>query len=64
MMSIIDLSATLDVVNDKLLLKILKSVGLPSDVTDLIQLWLSNSIYYVNIDGNCSMYYSIELGAI
>ena len=64
MMSSLDLSAAFDVVNVKLLLKRLKIVGLPPDVIDLIQVWLSLRKYYVNIDGKCSMYYELETGII
>jgi hypothetical protein len=64
MMSSLDLSAAFNMVNVKLLVKRLKIVGLPIDVTDLIEIWLSNCKYCVNIDGNCSMYYTLESGIL
>ncbi len=64
MMSSLDLSAAFDVVNVKLHTKRLKIVGLPSDIIDLIQLWLSQRKYSVNINGKCSMYYDLESGTI
>jgi hypothetical protein len=62
MMSSLDLSAAFDAVNIKLLAKRLKIVGLPSDIIDLIQLWLSQRKYFVSINGKCSMYYDLESG--
>ncbi len=59
MMSSLDLSAAFNMVNVKLLVKRLKFVGLPTDVTDLIKIWLTNCKYYVNIDGYCSMYFAL-----
>ena len=41
LMASLDLSAAFDVVNIELLLKRLVIIGLPSDVTDLIGIWLS-----------------------
>ena len=64
MMSSLDLSAAFDVVNVKLLIKRLKIVGLPSDLVDLIQSWLSQRMYSVNINGKYSMYYNLESGTI
>jgi hypothetical protein len=60
MMSNLDLRAAFDVINVKHLAKRLKFVGLPTDVTDLIKIWLANCKFYVNIDGNCSMYFTFE----
>ena len=63
-MSSLDLTAAFDVVNVKLLIKRLKIVGLPSDLVDLIQSWLSQRMYSVNINGKYSMYYNLESGTI
>ena len=64
LMSSIDLSAAFDVVNIKLLLKRLKIIGLPGDLIDLIAVWLSNRLFYVDIDGDCSFIKSTDTGTI
>ena len=64
MMSSLDLSAAFDVVNVKLLLKRLKILGLPTDIIDLIQAWLSQRKYYVTLNGICSMFYDLHSGII
>jgi hypothetical protein len=51
MMSCPDLSITFVVVNVKLLIKRLKIVGLPSAIINLIQEWLLQRKYFVNING-------------
>ena len=63
-MSSIDLSAAFDVVNVKLLLKRLKIIGLPNDIIDLIEIWLSNRLFYVDLDGNCSCIRTSDWGTI
>jgi hypothetical protein len=47
-MASINLSAAFDVVNIPLLLKPLKIIGLPKDVTRLIKVWLTDHSYYMN----------------
>ena len=64
LMSSIDLSAAFDVVNVKLLVKRLRIVGLPSDVIELIKIWLSNRMFYVDINGSCSYIKTSESGTI
>jgi hypothetical protein len=63
-MSSLELSAAFDVVNTMLLLKRIKTVGLPPDIIDLIKVWLSESKYFVNINGKCSLYYELQSGTI
>ena len=63
-MSSIDLSAAFDVVNVKLLLKRLQIIGLPSDVIGLIKVWLSNRLFYVDINGECSYIKTSDSGTI
>ena len=64
LMSSIDLSAAFDVVNVKLLIKRLKIIGLPSDVIELIKIWLSSRMFYVDINGNCSYIKTSYTGTI
>ena len=64
LMSSIDLSAAFDVVNVKLLIKRLKIIGLPNDVIELIEIWLSNRLLYVDLDGNCSYIRTSDSGTI
>ena len=64
LMSSIDLSAAFDVVNVKLLIKRLKIIGLPSDVIELIKIWLSSRMFYVDINGNCSYIKTSDTGTI
>ena len=46
----LDLSAAFDVVNVPLLIKRLKIIGLPGDVIGLIEIWLKERYFYVEID--------------
>ena len=63
-MASIDLSAAFDVVNIGLLIKRLKIVGLPGDVVSLIEVWLKNRLFYVEIDDMVSNLYNIDHGTI
>jgi hypothetical protein len=45
LLSSLDLSATFDLVDVKLLLKGLKIIGLPDGITNLIKEWLTNRSY-------------------
>ena len=63
-MSSIDLSAAFDVVNIKLLIKRLKIIGLPNNIINLISIWLSNRLFYVDINGDCSFIHQIDTGRI
>ena len=42
LMANLDLSSAFDVVNVKLLMKRMQIVGLPYDVIDLVEIWLSD----------------------
>ena len=64
LMASIDLSAAFDVVNINLLIKRLKIIGIPTDVIELIEIWLKNRLFYVDIDGNCSYIKSSDSGTI
>jgi hypothetical protein len=64
MMLSLDLSAQFDVVNIVLLIKRLTIIGLPKDLFDLIWVWLTDRLYFVDINGKCSMYFDLESGTI
>jgi hypothetical protein len=63
LVSILDLISAFDIVNIDLLLKILKIIGLPSDLIQLISVWLKKKFYHVSIDGINSTLCDILLGA-
>ena len=46
----LNLSAPFDIVNVRLVMKRLETPGLPPDVLRLIQIWITNRSYYVNIN--------------
>ena len=64
LMASIDLSTAFDVVNIDLLIKRLRTVGLPDDIVGLIKLWLENRLFYVEINGLNSLFYEINSGTI
>ena len=64
LMASIDLSAAFDVVDVNLLLKRLTILGIPSDVIELINIWLKNRLFYIDIDGKCSYLKSSDTGTI
>ena len=49
--SSLDLSAAFDVVNVGLLVKRMKIIGLPEDITSLVEIWLTERFFYVEVDG-------------
>ena len=53
-MASLDLSAAFDIVNVPLLIKRLEIVGLPRDVVSLIETWLTERFFYVEIDNVAS----------
>ena len=50
-MASLDLSSAFDVVSFPLLIKRLRIMGLPDDVIGLIETWLTERFFYVDIDG-------------
>ena len=64
MVASLDLSSAFDVVDIKLLIKRLKIFGLPSDVIELIEVWLNDRMYYVSLDGQNSILYDLLLGTV
>jgi hypothetical protein len=47
----LDLNLPLDTVGIRLLLKRLNIISLPSDIIELIKIWLENRSYYASTDG-------------
>ena len=64
LMASLDLSAAFDVVNVELLLKRLNIIGLPSDVIDLVSVWLTNRYFYVSLDGSNSCVHECSVGTV
>ena len=60
----LDLSAAFDLVDVKLLIKRLIIIGLPDDVIQLINEWLTNRYYYVDINGKTSTLFDLLLGTV
>ena len=64
MMASLDLSAAFDVVNIDLLLKRLVKVGLPDDIVGLMEIWLRNRLFYVQVADHTSFFHKINSGTI
>ena len=64
LMASLDLSSAFDVVNVELLIKRLKIIGLPSDVIDLISVWLHERQFYVSLDGKNSFVHESGVGTV
>ena len=64
LMASLDLSAAFDVVNIGLLMKRLRILGLPDDILSLIEIWLKNRVFYVDIDSNVSKFFNLHYGTI
>ena len=64
LMASLDLSSAFDVVNVELLLKRLNIIGLPSDVIDLVSVWLTNRYFYVSLDGSNSCVHECSVGTV
>ena len=63
-MASIDLSSAFGVVNTNLLLKRLKVVGLPEDLVALIEIWLTDRMLYVELNGLTSIFFDSKSGTI
>ena len=63
-MASLDLSAAFDMVNTTLLIKRLKIIGLPTDVVDLIKIWLDDRSFYVSVDGKNSRMLDLVCGTV
>jgi hypothetical protein len=64
LMASIDLSAAFDLVNIKLLMIRLTKIGLPKDILRLIELWLSERSFFVNVNGENSIVIDLKCGTI
>ena len=60
----IDLSLAFIVVNIKLLLKRLKSIGILEDIISLIKIWVNNRMFYVEVKGETSFLNILVSGTI
>jgi hypothetical protein len=63
-MASLDLSAAFDMVNTSLLIKRLKIIGLPTDVVDLIKIWLDDRSFYVSVDEKNSRMLDLVCGTV
>ena len=63
-MASLDLSAAFDMVNTTLLLKRLVIIGLPTDVVELIKIWLVDRSFYVSVDGKNSKLLDLVCGTV
>ena len=63
-MASIDLSAAFDVVNIDLLMKRLRIIGLPEDLLYLIEIWLKDRQFYVELNNQTSILRNINVGTI
>ena len=63
-MASVDLTAAFDVVNIGLLIRRLKIIGLPEDVVALVEIWLKDRSYYVNVGGEVSMVRLLLCGVV
>ena len=63
-MASLDISAAFDVVNTDLLLKRLRIMGLPDDVVGLIETWLRNRLFYIQVNDLNSKFIAMDTGTI
>ena len=63
-MASLDLSAAFDLVNVRLLIRRLRILGLPMDLVKLIEVWLTERKFYVELDGEVSHVLDSEDGTI
>ena len=64
LMASLDLSAAFDLVNVRLLIRRLRILGLPMDLVKLIEVWLTERKFYVELDGEVSNVLDSEDGTI
>jgi hypothetical protein len=63
-MASLDLSTAFDMVNIDLLIKRLRILGIPSDLVDLIKVWLSYHSFYVSINNDNSILFELASGTV
>ena len=64
LMASIDLSAAFDVINIDLLMSRLRILGIPEDVASLIEIWLRDRCFYVELNDLTSCFYPLDSGTI
>ena len=64
LMASLDLSAAFDLVNVGLLTKRLRIIGLPMDLVNLIEIWLTDRKFYVELNGQVSGVLDSEDGTL
>ena len=60
----LDLSSAFNVVNVNLFIKGLHHIGMPSDIIQMISIWLKERSYFVSIDGNNSTLFDLLSGTV
>ena len=63
-MGSLDLSAAFDLVNQDLLLTRLRLMGMPEDITSLIEAWLKGRFFYMEANGINSSIRELDIGTI
>ena len=63
-MASLDLSSAFDVVDHELLYRRLEIMGIPNDLIQLLRGWLTGRLGYVEVDGDVSSMFEIEIGVI
>jgi hypothetical protein len=63
-MASLDLSSAFDVVNTGLLIKRMKIIGIPDDVTEMVEIWLKDRTYYISCKGRNSFIRHSNIGTI
>ena len=64
LMASLDLSSAFDVVNTGLLIKRMKIIGIPDDVTEMVEIWLKDRTYYISCKGRNSFIRHSNIGTI
>ena len=60
----LDLSAAFDVVNHSKLFKVLSKMGIPKQYIDIIREWLKDRRFYVEVNGQSSIFKTITCGTL
>jgi hypothetical protein len=63
-MKSLDLITAFDVVEVKLLMKMLKLLGFPSDLIRLVEFRLTSRLYYISFDGSNSILFDLLIGTV
>jgi hypothetical protein len=63
-MASLDLSAAFNLVNVELLIKRLRVIGLLRDLVNIIRTWLTDTKFYLKVNGSCSAIYCTDMVTI